>query len=237
MRTDHDLERAVRDWVALGSEQLPEPALDAALDQITRTNQRHAGWLARRIHFMNGNALKLGLAAAAIIAVAVLGLRFLPGTVGGPPDSTPTPVPTAETLASGSFAANLGEAGEAFGIEATRTGEDVSGTFDSSGAAGTYSVELQCTRTTDDGLLLIAGEVTESTNDTVSPGVYVAIMFTTDTPVVRTLLGFDVLPSDAVPSPADSCPAYLETLVSDPEFLTSVHDGAIPIDGQLDLGS
>ena len=130
MRTDHDLERAVRAWVAVGSEQLPEPALDAALDEITRTNQRHAGWLARRIHLMNGNALKIGLAAAAIIAVAVLGLRFLPGTVGGPPDSTPTPVPTAETLASGSFAANLGEAGEAFGIEATRTGEDVSGTFE-----------------------------------------------------------------------------------------------------------
>ena len=151
---------------------------------------------------------------------------------------TPTPVPAAETLASGSFAANLGEAGEDFDIEATGSGDDASGTIDVSGfAAGTYSVDLQCTRTTDDGLLLIAGEVTESTNDTVSPGVYVAIMFTTDTPVVRTVLGFDVLPSDPVPSPADSCPAYLETLVSDPEFLTSVHDGAIPIDGRLDLGS
>ena len=236
MRTDHDLERAVRLWVAQGSDQLPEPALDAALDRVEMTKQRHAGWLARRINLMNGNALKLGLAAAAIIAVAVLGLRFLPGTVGGPPDSTPTPVPTAETLASGSFAANLGEAGEAFDIEATRTGEDVSGTFDSSGAAGTYSVDLQCTRTTEDGLLLIAGEVSESTNETVSPGVYVAIMFAPGTPV-RTLLGFDVLPSDEVPSPADSCPAYLETLVSDPEFLASVDVGAVPIDGQLDLGS
>jgi hypothetical protein len=236
MRTDHDLERAVRLWVAQGSDQLPEPALDAALDRIEMTKQRHAGWLARRIHLMNGNALKLGLAAAAIIAVAVLGLRFLPGTVGGPPDSTPTPVPTAETLASGSFAVNLGDGGEAFDIEATSAGEDVSGTFDSSGAAGTYSVDLQCTRTTDDGLLLIAGEVTESTNETVSPGVYVAIMFAPGTPV-RALLAFDVLPSDEVPSPADSCPGYLETLVSDPELLASVDAGAPPIVGHLDLGS
>ena len=60
MRTDHDLERAVRLWVAQGSDQLPEPALDAALDRIEMTKQRHAGWLARRINLMNGNALKLG---------------------------------------------------------------------------------------------------------------------------------------------------------------------------------
>ena len=136
MKTDHDLERAVRLWVAQGSDQLPEPALDAALDRIEMTKQRHAGWLARRINLMNGNALKLGLAAAAIIAVAVLGLRFLPGTVGGPPDSTPTPVPTAETLASGSFAAPLGEFGEEFDFHATGSGDDVSGTMEVSNPAG-----------------------------------------------------------------------------------------------------
>ena len=95
MRTDHDLERAVRAWVALGSEQLPDPALDAALEEIGRTNQRHAGWLARRTNLMNGNALKLGLVATGVVAVALLGMRFLPGMVGDPPtgckDSAPRP--------------------------------------------------------------------------------------------------------------------------------------------------
>jgi len=231
MRTDHDLERAVRAWVALGSEQLPEPALDAALDQITRTNQRHAGWLARRINLMNGNSLKFGLTAVAIVAAAILGVRFLPEMVGSPPE--PTPLPTPETLASGSFTAPLGEFGEAFDIEATRTGEDVSGTLEvSSFAAGAYSADLQCARTTDDGLLVIGGEVSASTNEIASEGAYVAIIFIPGTPV-RTLVGFDVLPSDEVPSPADSCAAYLETLLGD----RAIPDHAVPINGGLELGS
>ena len=237
MRTDHDLERAVRAWVALGSEQLPEPALDAALDQITKTNQRHAGWLARRIHLMNGNALKLGLAAAAIIAVAVLGLRFLPGTVGGPADSTPTPVPTAETLASGSVAANLGDFGTTFDLDATRTGDDVSGTIVGSnpqGGEGAYTVDVQCTRTIDN-LLLIGGEVTDSTYELIADGAYVVFALVPGTPA-RMLIGVDVLATDEVPAPADSCEAYLETLLSD-GFARAAADHSAPINGELDLGS
>jgi hypothetical protein len=232
MRTDNDLDRAVRLWVAQGSDQLPEPALDAALDQIASTNQRHAGWRARRTNLMNGNALKLGFAAVAIIAVALLGMRFLPSMVGGPPDPTPTPTPV--SLASGSFTADLGEVGRAFDIEATRTGDDVSGALEVSNPEGAYSVDLQCARATDDGLLVISGEVTESTNETLVEGAYLAIAFAPGTPV-RTLLAWDVDASDPAPSPAESCPAFLESLLGDPAFVEGVDDHAVPIEGELEL--
>jgi hypothetical protein len=236
MRTDDDLERAVRLWVAQGSDQLPEPALDAALDRIETTKQRHAGWLARRFNVMNGNALKFGLAVAAIVVVAILGVRYLPGAVGGQPD--PTPIPAPETLASGSVAANLGEFGTTFDFDATRTGDDVSGTIEVSnpqGGQGTYTVDVQCTRTTDN-LLLIGGEVSDSTYEFIADGAYVGIALVPGTPA-RMLIGVDVLASDEVPAPADSCEAYIETLLSDPGFAQAVTDHGVPINGELDLGS
>jgi hypothetical protein len=233
MRTEQDLERAVRVWVEQGSDQLPDPALDAALDRIATTKQRHAGWLARRTNLMNGNALKLGLAAVAIVAVALLGVRFLPSMVGGPPD--PTPTPTSVTLASGSFTADLSNWGQALDIEATRVGDDVSGTLEVSGPEGAFAVDLECSQTTDDGLLVIGGAVTESTNEIASQAVYGAIALAPGTPA-RTILFLDVVPDDVDPSPADSCSAYLETMLSDPEFGQS-HDGPFgaPITGDLEL--
>lgn len=239
MRVDKDLERAVRLWVAEGSEQLPDTALDAAMDRIATTQQRHAGWLARRINLMNGNALRLGAAAVVIIAAVILGVRFLPEAVGGPSDPTPSPTPVAVTLASGSFTAGLGEFGEAFDIEATRTGDEVSGTLevsDPAGGDGAYSVDVQCARTTEDGFLVIGGEVTESTyEEFIAEGAYVVIALATGTPV-RMLWGVDVLATDEVPAPADSCAAYLESLLGDPEFLETLDAQGRPIEGDLELG-
>jgi hypothetical protein len=239
MRTDHDLERAVRAWVALGSEQLPEPALDAALDEIATTNQRPAGWLARRINLMNGNALKFGAAAVAIIAAAILAVRFLPGAVGGPSAPTPSPSPVAVTIASGSFTVPLGEFGEAIDIEATRTGDDVSGTMEISnpvGGEGAYSVDVQCSRTTDDGFLIIGGEVTASTyEEFVQEGAYVALAFAPGTPV-RMLWAVDVLATDEAAVPAESCTAYTDTVLDEPGFLDALDVQGRPIDGDLELG-
>jgi hypothetical protein len=238
MRTDHDLERAVRAWVALGSEQLPDPALDAALDEIARTNQRHAGWLARRTNLMNGNALKIGLVAAAVVAVALLGVRFLPDMVGGP-DPTPIPTSTEVTLASGTFTAPLNEFGEAVDIEATRTGDDVSGTMEISnpaGGDGAYSVDVQCARTTDEGFLMIGGEVTESTyEEFIAEGAYVVLALAPGTPV-RVVWAVDVLATDEVPAPAESCAAYIDTLLGDPMFAEGIGDHGRPIEGELELG-
>jgi hypothetical protein len=240
MRTDQDLERAVRVWVAQGSDQLPEPALDAALDEIARTNQRHAGWLARRINLMNGNALKLGVAAVAIVAAAILGVRFLSEPVGEPSDATPSPTSETVTLASGAFTAPLNEFGEAIDIEAIRTGDAVSGTVEISnptGGDGAYSVDVQCARTTEEGFVVIGGEVTESTyQEFVEEGAYVVLAFNPGTPV-RMLWAVDVLTADEVPAPAESCAAYLDSWVADPGFADFLNEHGIPIEGELELGS
>jgi hypothetical protein len=177
---------------------------------------------------MNRHAWKAGIIAlAATVTLA-----------GGCSSGSPSPSEAASsgeqttvTLAAGSFTADLGSWGETFDIEATGTGDDVFGTMEvTHPAEGTYSVDLQCSRTADDGLLVIGGEVTESTHETFSEGAYVAILLAPGTPV-RTLLWLE---DDA--STADSCPAYLENMFSAPEFLELTADDLIPVEGDLQLG-
>ena len=185
----------------------------------------------------------LGAAAVVILLFAGSQILGLPGGLFGT-SPTPTPQPTsstavAATLASGSFTAPLGEFGEAFDIEAVRTGDEVSGTMEISnpaGAEGAYSVDVQCARTTDDGFLLIGGEVTKSTyKEFIEDGAYVVIALAPGTPV-RMLWAVDVLVTDQVPAPAESCSAFVESLLGDPEFVGAVDVVGRPIAGDLTLG-
>jgi hypothetical protein len=105
------------------------------------------------------------------------------------------------------------------------------------GGEGAYSVDVQCARTTDDGFVMIGGEVTESTyEEFVAEGAYVVIALSPGTPV-RMLWAVDVLATDEVPAPADSCSAYIETLLGDPESIFDAVDvNGRPIEGDLELG-
>ena len=165
-----------------------------------------------------------------VVATAVLLLAACQPSASSSSEPPASVEPTAATLASGSFTADLGSWGQEFDIEATGEGDDVSGTMEVSGAEGSWSVDLQCSRTTDDGLLVIAGQVTESTNETFSEGAYVAILFAPGTPV-RTVLDLD---DEA--SPADSCTAYLDAMFSRPDFPGPVEEMR-PISGDLELGA
>jgi hypothetical protein len=102
MSTDRDTKRVVRSWMQEGVSQLPDRVLDAVLDQLPATHQRRAGWLARRFPIMNNTALRYGIAAVVVVAAAIVGLSFLPGTigVGGPPEATPTPTPASTSAPS-----------------------------------------------------------------------------------------------------------------------------------------
>jgi hypothetical protein len=96
MSTDRDTTRIVRSWLEEGATELPDRVLDGVLDQLATTPQRRASWLARRFPEMN-NTAKLVLAAAAVLVVAFVGVRFLsPGTAGvGGPGASATATPTA----------------------------------------------------------------------------------------------------------------------------------------------
>jgi hypothetical protein len=244
MTSSRDPDRLIHDFVLEGEEQLPDQVYDAVRADIEQKPQRAfiGPW---RISSMN-RFLAIGAAAVAVLVVVVIGSQLFvsPTNVGGGGDATPTlqptsPTPVAVTLASGSFTAPLEEFGEAVDIEAVRTGDDVSGTMEISNPArgeGAYSVDVQCARTTDDGFLLIGGEVTESTyEEFIEDGAYVVIALAPGTPV-RMLWAADVLVTDEVPAPAESCSALVERLLGDPEFLDAVDVHGRPIQGDLELG-
>jgi hypothetical protein len=77
--------------------------LDAVLARLDTTPQRPSWWPARRFAEMS-NVTRLGIAAAAVLVVAVLGFNFLPRTTGV--GAQPTPSPTLPPpLPGGSLAA------------------------------------------------------------------------------------------------------------------------------------
>ena len=244
MTTSRDPDRLIRAFVLEGEESLTDQVYDAVRAEIEQKPQR-AGIGPWRTPNMN-RFLAIGAAAVAVLVVVVIGMQLFgsPTNVGGGGDATPTPQPTsptsvAVTLASGSFTAPLGEFGEAVDIEAVRTGDDISGTMEISnpaGGEGAYSVDVQCARITDDGFRLIGGEVTESTyEEFIEEGAYVVLMFAPGTPV-RLLWGVDVLVTDEVLAPAESCSAYVDTLLGDPELVQGIRDHGRPIEGELELG-
>lgn len=244
MTTSRDPDRLIRAFLAEGDETLQDRVYDVVRAEIEQKPQR-AGSGPWRIFTMS-RFMAIGAAAVAVLVVVVIGTQLFgsPTNFGGGGDATPTPQPTsptsvAVTLASGSFTVPHGEFGESVDIEAIRTGDDVSGTMEISnpaGGEGAYSVDLQCARTTDDGFLLIGGEVTESTyEEFIEDGAYVVIALAPGTPV-RMLWAVDVLASDEVPVPAESCSAYVEGLLGDPEFVDAVDVRGNPIEGDLELG-
>jgi hypothetical protein len=94
MSTDRETTRIVRSWLEAGATALPDRVLDAVLDQVPATPQRRSWWPARR--FAHMNSVRLAIAAAAVVIVAVFGYNLLPGTgnIGGPPTPIPSPTPT-----------------------------------------------------------------------------------------------------------------------------------------------
>jgi len=241
--TRRDPERQIHAFLLEGDELLNDQVYDVVRAEIEHKRQRTfiGPW---RTPIMT-RFLAIGATAVAVLVVVVIGSQLLgsPTNVGGGDNGTPTPQPTSPTsagvtLASGSFSAPLGEFGEAFDIEAVRMGDDVSGTMeisDPAGGEGAYTVDVQCARTTDDGSLLIGGEVTESTyEEFIEDGAYVVIMLAPGTPV-RMLWAVDVLATDEVPAPAESCSAFVESLLSDPVFDKVDVDGR-PIVGDVELG-
>ena len=101
MSTDRETSRIVRSWLEEGVTALPDRVLDTVLDQVHATPQRRSWWPSRRFADMN-SYLRIAIAAAAVLVIAVVGYNLLPGTssFGGRP--TPVPSPTASPLPSGS---------------------------------------------------------------------------------------------------------------------------------------
>jgi hypothetical protein len=98
MSTERDVNRIVRSWLNEDRHEDADRVLNTVLDQLDTTPQRRTLWSAWRFPIMN-NALRFGLAAAAVVVIAIIAIQFLPGSnVGGPPTETSpasTPAPSA----------------------------------------------------------------------------------------------------------------------------------------------
>ena len=224
MTTDFDPRtRIVLSWLREEAHENTERMLLSALDEVDATPQRRF-WPAWRSNPMNTYA-KLIVAAAAVLLVAVVGYQFLPrsGGVGGEP--TLAPSPSAAVLARGDFTSH----GVVAHIDATGSGANVDGTMTVSDSGQDATVDLECARTTDDGLIEIGGLVTESTFDDGFPqGRRVAIIFEPGSPVKA------VWRIALVAEPVDpSCQALFETM--DKPGADDPRPGLEPIEGTVDL--
>jgi hypothetical protein len=68
----------------------------SVLDELDSTPQRRSRWTAWRSSVMNNNIVRVGLAAAAVVVIAIIAINLLPGSTppGGAPSASPSVEPS-----------------------------------------------------------------------------------------------------------------------------------------------
>ena len=217
--------RIVLSWLREETHENAERVLLRALDEVDTTPQRRSWWPAWRTSPMNTYA-KLIAAAAAVLVVAAVGYQFLPrsGGIGGQPTIAPSPSPT--LLALGTFRAK----GAAVVLDATGGASSVTGSMIVTDVSRNFNVDLECTRTTDAGLIWIGGDVTESANWSDAPkGTRAAIVFKRGTPVQAVFIFQMDDPRSA------SCQAFFDDMIAT-GGAGNLRSGMKPIEGTVELG-
>lgn len=160
MTTRHELDRSISAWLdAEAPDRAPDDVLEASRERLRHTRQRRAWLPAWRYSPMN-NYVKLAAAAAVVVVVGFAGYQLLPraGGVGG--QATVAPSPTPAMLARGTFTAK----GVDVVLDAAGSGTNVTGRLHAAYGDTEFTVDLECERTFENGLLWIGGDVTESTD-------------------------------------------------------------------------
>lgn len=229
MTTEHDPRtRIVLSWLLEDAHENAERVLLRALDEVNTTPQRRSWWPAWRTNRMNTYA-KLIAAAAAVLVVVIGGYRFLPLESGsGGPTTAPSPSPS--LIARGTFEL----LGAEVRLDATGSGDSVTGTMTVTHKDGDFSVDLKCTRTTEDGVILIAGDITDSTSPYARKGAREVLVLKPGSPVYG---GFDSegrAGGDVMP--AASCPALLDQVIDTGTQTVIGPDGLEPIEGTVAFG-
>jgi hypothetical protein len=186
------------------------------------TPQRRSWWPAWRDFRMNRLAATAA-AAVTVLAVVVVSYSLRPGLGILGPGAAPSPSPT--LLARGNFV--LG-GGYVVDIEAVAQGSSATGRMAvTEGESGpSFIVDLECTRTTADGSILIGGVTTDTTTGVSPEGTYAAIVLKPGSPVRATVWSQRGGPGSQAPS----CLAYLG------EQSWRLNSGGMePIEGTVEL--
>ena len=225
MSTELETTRIVRSWLEDGITRLPDRVLDDVLGQLPATPQRRHFWSAWRPSQMNIYA-KIAAAAAAVAVVAVVGYQLLPGRAPGPGGPSVAPSPTAAVLiARGTFGLLDGE----IVLNATGSGDSVTGTMVVTHPDGNFRVDLRCTRTTEDGVILLAGDIIESESPHARQGVREILVLKPGSPIHASIDSEGRRGGDV--RPADSCPALLQQVIDTGTQTIVDENGMIPIEG------
>jgi hypothetical protein len=100
MSTDRDPTRIVLSWLHSDEYVSADRLLDDVLATVDTTPQRRPSFWAAWRSLMNNNFVRYGLAAAAVVVVAIVGINLLGPNLGGTPDPTPTIAPSHEPTAT-----------------------------------------------------------------------------------------------------------------------------------------
>ncbi|HEU5202866.1 MAG TPA: hypothetical protein VFU17_01080 [Candidatus Limnocylindrales bacterium] len=219
MSQERDVTRLVRSWIREDQHESADRILGMVLDRLDTTPQRRSWWPGRRSNRMNTYA-KLIVAAAAVLVVAFAGFQLLPrsGGVGGEPTIAQSPSPT--LLASGNFHLK----GAAVELDATRDGSDVTGVMTVDDSGPHFTADLECTRTTPGGMIIIGGVARDSTSDYAPDGTRVAITLKPGSPMTGTFHFENPDP------PAATCLEFIESVTD--AMQAPVQD---PIEGNIEL--
>ena len=229
MSQQRDVTRLVRSWIREDQHESADRILGVVLDRLDATPQRRSWWPAWRSNRMNTYA-KLIVAATAVLVVAIVGYQFLPrsGGVGGEPTIGPSPSPT--LLARGTFKMSDAEVE----LSATGGGDSVTGTMSVTHPDGDFTVDLKCTRTTEDGVILIGGDITDSASPYAQEGAREVIVLKPGSPVYASVDSEGRAGGDV--RPAASCPALLQQVIDTGTQTVIGPDGLGPIEGTVELG-
>ena len=90
MSTERDLPKILRDWLHEDAHEFGDRVLDNVVELLDSTPQRRATWLARGFSIRTSSFVRLGLAAAVVALVAIVGYQLVGGSnLGGPGPSVP----------------------------------------------------------------------------------------------------------------------------------------------------
>ncbi len=105
MSARKDLDRLIQSFLAEGPLELPDPSYDEVRDRMEQKRQRAVigPWRTPDV----SKFVKMGLAAAAVVVIAVVGYNLLPGSPAPGGEPSATPMPTATPTPSASEAAGL----------------------------------------------------------------------------------------------------------------------------------
>jgi hypothetical protein len=96
MGADRNADRVVRSWLHEDRHEDGTRVLDAVLTEVDTTPQRRSGGTAWRLFSMNNNIVRVGLAVAAVVVIAIIAINLLPGSAapGGEPSVSPSAEPS-----------------------------------------------------------------------------------------------------------------------------------------------